>query len=192
MSLYRDAFEAWEREPEAVLAERVSAGRYVLCLARDAKGAPVGFYILEVNRDVDYVMFTYVGVSGAARGKGYGAVLVRDAVRRFREEIRAEWMLIEAGDRQAVFYGRLGFKRLDLIYHAPRFEEEGAAPMHLLSMSADHDSDIIDGPRLAEMVRHNFVHGYRLDPADQRVRRQLALIGQRVRRVPWPPGEDAC
>jgi len=192
MSLYREAFQAWEREPEDVLAARVRAGRYLLCLGRDHTGSAVGFYILEVNRDVDYVMFTYVGVAQSARGRGLGTALVRDAVRRFRDEIGAEWMLIEAGDRQAQFYGRLGFKRLDLDYHAPRFEEEGAAPMHLLSMAANDQAEFIDGSRLAEMVRHNFVHGYRVAEDDPRVRRQIAEIGPRVRCERWPAGGEAC
>ena len=74
MTIYREAFPEWERESEAVIAERLALGRYLLIVAQREERV-LGFYILELNPSRHYVMFNFLAVDAARRGEGVGTRL---------------------------------------------------------------------------------------------------------------------
>lgn len=189
LHIYRETFSEWEREPEAVLASRMEEGRYVVSACALADGRIVGFHIVDAVLPDGYALFSYLGVTKAHRGKGYGTELCRHAIESFRKNDALEIMYIEADDRQSRFYGRLGFQRLDLDYRVPRFDGPGSEPMHLLAIPlADHVAALTRG-ELRAAVRSIFVDGYQLKPGDPRIDEQLARIPDRVRLQPWPPSQ---
>ncbi len=189
MAIYEASFPAWEREPESILVERLGTRRYRMWVGLRHAGV-AGFYLLDLNPSLRYALFSFLAVDAEARGQGLGTVLCRDAMERFATGGELRWLLIEAEDRQAAFYGRLGFSKLDLPYDVPRFDGGGTFPMHLMVVSAGQRPTHIAGGTLRPILRHLFTSGYSLKPDDPRIAAQLARVGDTVELIPWPPGGD--
>ena len=181
MEIYRDSFPDWEREPEDAITQRVQQGQYLLLAAIDIQAQVVGFYILDSVAEFNCVMFTFLAVTKSERGKGYGTLLCQDAINRFKNESEIEWLLIEAGERQAAFYGNLGFKKLDLDYKVPKFGEAGSVMMHLMAISAHKDICGVQGNVLTQIIKRMFINDYQLSEHDNRLNEQLALIPEQVK-----------
>jgi GNAT superfamily N-acetyltransferase len=189
LRIYRDAFPAWEREDEARMRARVETGRYVLVVARH-EGRTIGFHALDLLPGLDTAFFMYLAVDRDWRGRGIGRTLCRDVVERFRALGCYRWLLVEAGERQAVFYGRMGFLRLAVEYHAPRFDGPGSVPMDLLALPARLECDAVPGEALRRTIRVLFADGYELGETDPRIAAQLERVPGRVALEAWPPTES--
>ncbi|OOZ39146.1 hypothetical protein BOW53_12655 [Solemya pervernicosa gill symbiont] len=185
MTIYRATFPAWEREPEAVIADRLNEGSYQL-MAGLLSGRVVGFYIQELNPLNAYVMFNYLAVDESQRNGGIGTLLCRDAMARFKRLSGFSWLLVEAEERQAIFYGRLGFHKLAFDYFAPRYDDSESVPMHLMVLPQEKRPKSIPAKELADIIRHLFHNGYLLDHDDPRVERQLSRLADDVSLVTWP------
>ncbi len=182
MALYREAFPAAEREPEAQLARRLEAGRYRLVLARPHGAAQrdpapgLGFTLLDRVPEHDYAVLTYLAVARAQRGRGIGGALAGEVVDSFRRRRRESWLLVEARQPGLVeLYRARGFSPLALDYRVPAFDGPGEHPMTLLLHGLAEVSEV-SGEVLASMIRHMFVAGYGLRERDPRLRAQLARI----------------
>ena len=186
MEIYYAAFPEWEREPEEVLIERISSGRYVMYCGVE-QNIVVGFYILDINQAPDYALFSFLAISETQRGKGLGTTLCKDAIRRFHEEYSLSLLLIEAEDRQAIFYGKLGFKKIDINYLVPKYNAPGSVPMHLMAISADNNASHLEANHLRTLIQHIFTTGYYLNEQDERLTAQLANIPQQAALLSWPP-----
>ena len=105
---------------ERNLRARLAGKGESICLAADVGGSMAGFLVAEVRRvefgerePVGWV--EVVGVDPAHQGKGVGAALGREALRRLRaKKIRRVKTLVEwdAGDMVS-YFSRLGFTRGD-------------------------------------------------------------------------------
>ncbi len=87
-------------------------------LARDPAGAPVGVVILVPPRFAPTWEVGYLGVVPAARGRGFGAVMVRFALRQIRDQGAAHVTLsVDTRNEPALgVYRRYGFRS----YHEQR------------------------------------------------------------------------
>lgn len=185
MAIYQSTFPEWEREPVAMIAERLEKGQYLL-FAGLLEQQVIGFYLLELNPDHSYVFFNFLAVDAPYQGKGLGARLCRDAMHRFSQLSGYAWFFIEAEERQAIFYGRLGFWKLLLDYQVPRFDGAGSVPMSLMVLPADEVPSSISRAELADIIRHIFTNGYLLSVDDARIAAQLARIDGAVALSRWP------
>lgn len=187
--IYEEAFPEWEREPERVLVKRVRQGRYKM-YAGMFEGHAVGFYILDIEEEGQvYALFSYIAVDRRERGKGFGTELTRHAFKLFSESHGRRWMLIEAEQRQAELYGRLGFLKIDMDYLVPHYDSTRSEPMSLLAVPFDRSARSIEGPELRQIVERIYLSGYKLDADDPRLEEQLAFIPTgEVRLMAWPPG----
>ena len=195
MALYREAFSAAEREPEARLARGLDTGRYRLVVARGAPGARrgevagLGFTLLDRVPELDYAVLTYLAVARQHRGQGIGGALTAEVVESFRGRQREAWLLVEAREpRLVALYAARGFRALDLDYRVPAFDGAGEQPMTLLAQGLEGVPEP-DAEALAAMVRHMFVTGYGVAQGDPRLQAQLARI--RARRAAAPTS-DPC
>jgi len=187
MRLYYEAFPPWEREWDSLLERRTAKGRYQM-RAGLKNGQVVGFYVLDVEEDGQtYALFSYLAVAEKERGQGYGEALTRHAIGLFLERGDRRWLLIEAEDRQARFYGRIGFAKFGFDYFVPRFGEASAVPMHLMGFSSEGPPATVAGEALKPMIERIYLSGYKLKPGDPRLAKQLALIPDEVRLLDWPP-----
>lgn len=187
--IYREAFPAADREDERRIGERVVTGRYVVVVARH-DGRAVGFHALDLVPGLETAFFMYLAVAPAWRGRGIGRALCRDVMDRFGALAGYRWLLVEAGERQAAFYGRMGFLRLALEYHAPRFDGPGSVPMHLLALPIAPACTALPGDVVRATIRVGFVDGYDLAETDPRIAAQLARVPERVALEAWPPSES--
>ncbi len=186
IEIYRESFPDWEREPEDIITKRVQQGRYLLFAGIGTQEKVVGFYILDLVAEVNYVLFSFLAVTQSERGKGYGTFMCKDATPRFKNETNIDWLLIEAENRQAIFYGKLGFRKLTLDYKVPKFGEPGSVMMHLMTINAHEGINHIQGNDLTQMIERIFLDGYHLSKNDNRVNEQIALIPKQVKLISWP------
>lgn len=184
IEIYNASFPEWERESSTVIANRINSGQYLM-YAGTVNDEVVGFYILDVNGQFDYVIFTFLAVEQQARGEGLGTTLCISAMRTFESECHENWLFIEAEDRQAKFYGGLGFKKLDLPYETPRFDGSGTVPMHLMVL-ARKEASIVPAHFLRASIKNIFINGYLLDADDPRIARQLSFVKDDVPVLTWP------
>ena len=185
MAIYREAFPEWEREPEEAIEQRLHSGRYAL-FSGQKNHAVIGFYILDLNHNPSYALLCFLAVAENYRGHGYGTLLCQDAITRFHNKKQRDWLLTEAEDRQAIFYGKLGFKKANLPYNVPKFDSAGSIPMHLMLMSLDSNKTMVDNHCLRSLIHHTFTTGYDLAENDPRLARQLALIPEKTQLLQWP------
>jgi len=187
LTIYRAAFPDWEREPESTVTERATAGRYAVYCATNEHAELVGFYILDINLTPNYATFCFLAVAERYRGQGYGTKLCCDAISRFHNEYKkTAWLLIEAEDRQALFYGKHGFKKIDIPYQIPMFDSLDVTPMHLMLISTSPNQTHIPGDCLMELIQHIFITGYQLNANDARKQQQIALIPKQAQLLSWP------
>lgn len=185
MAIYRASFPEWEREPEAVIAKRVNSGSYQL-VAGLLDRHVVGFYIQEFNSSHGYVMFNYLAVDKSQRGRGLGIRLCRDAIARFQNLSGFSLLLIEAEERQATFYGHLGFFKLQIDYSVPRYDDGQSMPMHLMALPWGPIPAAIPADELTAIIRHLYINGYLLSQDDPRIEYQLSRIDGDVPLISWP------
>lgn len=188
VALYEAAFPAWEREPVDKLEARIRSGRYLFGAALDADDAVIGFHILDYPPHGRFGLFSFLAVRETQRSRGVGAWIVQRIVQDRAIADRAPWLFIEAEDRQAAFYGRLGFRKIDTPYAVPAYDGDGVEPMHLLVYNFA-GAEAIAADFLRRSVTELFVDGYYLDPGDPRIAAQAAAMPPEgmVRLLAWPP-----
>lgn len=181
LALYHRAFPAAEREPDPVLAERASGGRYRVRLALDGRGAVAGCYVVDVATEADYALLCYVAVEPRWRRSGVGRRLCLDAVAWFSAEAPTPWLLVEAAPRAARLYRRCGFTRLTLDYRVPYIDAPGTQVLQLLVLPPADHGGTVPGQRLRAIIRHLFVDGYLVRPDDPRLQAQLERVPDQTR-----------
>lgn len=184
--IYTAAFPRKERESEGALRRRLDTGRYRMRAGlRD--GEVAGFVILDIEPPYNFALLSYLVVDEAQRGKGYGTDLTNEAIRLFREETDCDWLLIEARDRQAELYGRLGFLKVDLDFRIPHYVDADETPMHLMAYPRGAAERSIPAGELKEMIDWLYRSGYLVADDDPRLARQLAAITGDAALMDWPP-----
>ena len=187
-ALYRASFPAHEREPLADIAVRLHEGRYRLTLARlDDRVA--GFHLIDRVPALDHAMLCYLAVAPGLRGRGLGRHIARHCFAHYAEP-GIHWLFIEAAERQARFYGRLGALRLDLDYAVPHFTDPGTTPMQLMALCRPRAPDRVGRDFLCRIIEHVFIDGYGLGRGDPRLAAQCARVPDAVALEPWPPQGD--
>jgi GNAT superfamily N-acetyltransferase len=185
--LYQSEFPTWEQEPLDAISERLRDGRYVLTGVWIPDGQLVGFYLLDLPKDPDYSILTFMAVTPEYRNQGLGSEICRHAFQHYTER-EHHWLLIEAAERQSSFYGRLGARCLELEYHIPHFgDAESGTPMYLMVLMKPAIPDEMDGDFLRRIIEHIFIEGYRVTREDPCLQRQIELIPSKVRTQEWPP-----
>ena len=186
-AIYEEVFPEWEREPLEMMAERAATGRYVVEIGETDEGV-VGFSLIDFESGPDHALLAYLAVRGALQGRGYGAALCAQAVERFREHDGPGWLFVEAEDRQALYYGRLGFSHLEFDYRIPHYDSAEAQPAHLLALPRDPGVVRIPARQLAEELKSIFIDGYFVDKDDPRLAAQLARLEgvADIPLAPWP------
>lgn len=184
--IYHQSFPDWERESDDIILKRIEKQDYLLFVGQlDSK--VIGFYLLEANPEYDFVMFNFLAVDEAYRGKGLGTLLCKDAMQRFKrlQLCNCSLLVIEAEDRQAIFYGELGFLKLVLDYQVPCFDSSQSMPMHLMVLPARQNLRSISSKKVYDIIYQIFVHGYLLSKDDPRLTEQLTKIAEDIDLITW-------
>ena len=171
MKIYVDSFPAWEREANETILKRLKTKEYeAFIYTIDAE--VVAFALLDVNRTLHYALFAFLAVTQTQRGHGLGSKLALYVIEYFKTHLTAQWLFIEAEERQALLYERLGFERLTLDYRVPKFNSLESVPMSLMVIAQkDLSADI-----LSEIIKDIFHRGYSLNANDLRIKQQLQRI----------------
>jgi predicted N-acetyltransferase YhbS len=186
IELYDEAFEESEQEPVEIIRERLLTGRYLLEVAQDASNEIVGFYLLDRATDPDYVILTFLAIRAAFRNQGLGSQICRHIFESY-SSTPGKWMLIEAEDRQSIFYGRLGAKRLAIDYAIPHFDDsDDMTATHLMLVIKPTIPDQINGDILRRIIEHIFMDGYHVKRDDRRLTTLLEKIPDSVKTMDWP------
>lgn len=174
VKIYEAAFPEWEREPLYQIEKRVLEQRYVVYIGLFQEQT-VGFYILDQALGRDFVVFTFLAVTEQSRGQGIGSLLCQHAIKTFYH-LHKTWLIIEAEDKPALFYQKLGFKKIAIDYVIPKYDDanEGIA-MHLMAIS---EQKTIDNTMLSNIIINMFTEGYLLERNDPRLIQQLAKLPQ--------------
>jgi GNAT superfamily N-acetyltransferase len=188
LGIYRETFPAWEREPEDTIAERIVDDFYRLRVGI-LQQRVIGFYLLDLNTDPSYAMLCFLAIDPRHRRQGLGGLLCRDAMTYFNTLGEIPWLLVEAKDRQAAFYGRAGFFKLSLDYRAPRFDGPGSMPMQLMLCRGKGSEAKLSAAEWRPILHHIFLQGYQLHPEDQRITDQLARVDNDLKLIAWLPHE---
>ena len=172
MQIYRDSFPEWEREDESSLLTNLKSGQYkIFVYLCDTE--VLGFYILDINKKLHYILCSFLALKESYRGQGLGTKLCLEAIAFFNQSDDAKHLLIEAEPRQAKLYTKLGFQSLQIDYRVPKFDSDATVSMDLLSISK---IEKLSKSKLKEIVADIFTRGYALSTSDLRVLKQLDKI----------------
>ncbi|MBA1438641.1 MAG: GNAT family N-acetyltransferase [Epsilonproteobacteria bacterium] len=172
VKIYDDAFPEWEKEDIDHILKNIENGRYKM-VAYLSNNKVEGIYILDINHQLDYALFSFLAVDTALRGQKIGTMLCAHAINYFQNHVSCQWLFIEAEDRQCKFYSKFGFKKLQIKYNVPKFNSSQSIAMHLMCIDKNKR---IDSESLKNIIEHIFVHGYCLPEDDQRIQKQLERI----------------
>ena len=172
MQIYRDLFDAWEREDERNILKNIKLDNYKM-IASLYKDEIVGFYILDKNIKLHYTLFSFLAVKKFYQGKGIGTQLTLHAIEYFSHTFQQNWLLIEAEERQSKLYSKLGFKDIKLDYKVPSFESQGSIDMHLMLLQKEVP---LTQNMLMKIIEDIFYRGYALKKDDVRITQQLKRV----------------
>ena len=172
MQIYRDSFDVWEREDEEHILEHIRSGIYKMFVYLQ-KGEVVGFYILDTNPELSYTLFSFLAIKESCRGRGLGTKLCLNAIEYFHNNLPSKWLLIEAQERQARLYAKLGFHRMNLEYLVPAFDSNESIEMSLMLIEKEQK---LDKKKLSLIIEDIFSRGYSLDKSDSRIEEQLKRV----------------
>jgi len=176
IQIYNDSFPEWEREDTSNILLNVKSGVYKM-FSYVEDGVVIGFYILDINAELDYALFSFLAIKEENRGKGIGSKLCLNAIEYFHKNIKQDWFLIEAEDRQAKLYARLGFETIKLDYAIPEFNSTSSVPMNLMLIQ---EQKALDSNSLALIIKDIFHRGYSLNENDQRIQTQIEKIPKTI------------
>ena len=173
LSIYEDSFPASQREKSSNIEKNIANGTYKMCIYLLDEEV-LGFYILDIQPQLDYTLLTFLAIKAAKRGIGLGSKLSLKATELFKEELQSKYFLIEAQERQAKLYEKFGFEKIAIEYSAPSFDSEQSIPMELMKLKGSAD---IDKVSLSKIIEDIFTRGYSLNKNDARIEQQLSKIG---------------
>jgi len=181
IAIYNNSFPEWEKENIDNISKNIKKGKYKM-VAYTSDNEVQGFYILDINYKLNYTLFSFLAVKENLRGKGIGTKLCLNAINYFQNNIPCQWLLIEAEDRQAKFYGKLGFKKIIIDYAIPEFNSVESVKMHLMCIEKDKKLDKLS---LINIIKNIFTFGYCLNKEDKRIQEQLNRVPLHIKTIDW-------
>jgi len=165
ISIYNESFPEWEKEPVDIIKKRVDHKKYKMTSYIENNEVK-GFYILDINKKNNFLLFTFLAVDKKYRGKGIGSLLCKNAIESFKKFENINWLFIEAEDRQAKLYIKLGFLKIKIDYFIPKYDSYKSIPMHLLVIQKNN---LLTKNDLEFIIKRIFTYGYRLKEEDKRI-----------------------
>ncbi len=187
--IFEAAFPAWEREPIEDIQIRVAAGHGVVELLK-VEECVAGLFVLDRTGGEPFSLLSYLAIHEDLRNRGLGELFCRRAMAVHDTEFGTAMLLLEAEERQARLYGRLGFRRLAVDYEVPMLGSDGAVPMSLMVHEKDNAGRrSFDRATVRGMIHHLLCDAYELaadDPRRVRQMERLAGAGD-IAVTAWPP-----
>ena len=178
VEIYTQAFDEDEQESIEVIKQRIQEKRYSLVLALKDETI-LGFYILDIVKKYKFVILTFLAVAENFRANGYGKELCNDAISFVLNLKNIDLFLTEAKELQSVFYKRLGFKKLNLDYNIPNFDDENSAETNLMIFPLDEEKSV-KKEYLKKIIQDIFMDGYQVKEDDIRLKNQLEKINKNI------------
>jgi len=172
IKIYMDSFEENQREDIKKIQKNINEGTYKM-FSYLQNSEIVGFYILDINHKLNYLICTFLAVKESSRALGIGSKLCINAISYFRANTNCDWFLIEAEDKQAKLYEKFGFNIIDLDYQIPMFNSNKSLKTNLLVIQKGKK---IDNASLVEIIKDIFHRGYGLSLNDNRLETQLTRL----------------
>ena len=172
MKIYRDSFPEWEREDEKDILKNIQSKIYKMIISL-YKNKVVGFYILDINENLNYMILSFLAIEKSYRGRGIGSELCQKVINDFYSISKQDWLLIEAEERQSKLYSKLGFKDIKLDYKVPSFESQESIDMHLMLLQKEVP---LTQNMLMKIIKDIFYRGYALKKDDVRITQQLKRV----------------
>ncbi|MEA1982146.1 MAG: GNAT family N-acetyltransferase [Campylobacterota bacterium] len=172
--IYTDSFPKWEREDTSNILKNIKNGTYKMFSYLE-DGVVVGFYILDINSSLNYALFSFLAIKESRRGEGLGSKLCLSAIEYFHKNIKSDWLFIEAQQRQAELYKKLGFSKLSLDYRVPEFHSSNSVVMNLMLLKKNKE---LDAHSLKKIIKDIFHRGYSLVDTDMRIQEQIDRIDE--------------
>lgn len=172
MQIYRDSFEQEEREDEESIKQNIERGVYKM-LSYISHDEVIGFYILDINQQFDYVLFSFLAIKKSWQKRGLGTKLSLHAINYFQLSLQENFLLTEAKERQAKLYKKLEFSTIKLEYLAPLFDSDKSIAMNLMLIEKKKR---LNSLILKNIIKDMFYRGYGLEENDKRVLEQLNKV----------------
>jgi hypothetical protein len=180
--LYREAFPASERKPDAFLEDAAARPDYEVIHARSAAGF-VGMAVLYRSLAHEVALLEYVAIAAAVRGRGYGRELCATIAARVGEPLLLEVESVlpdDPGDmlrrRRQEFYRRLGCLTVEgLAYLMPRVSAVSPPAMDL--MIEGYRGKAVPVTTLRTWLEDIYVSVYGRRATDPDIDRMLRPIG---------------
>ena len=170
--IYTSLFDPSEQEPKWKILRCVEENKYEMFVYVD-DGLCVGFFIVDINKELNYAILTFLGVSQKHQNQGIGSKLLKKAIDRFYMMDDIEFFFIEADDNPAKLYERYQFKLLDMEYYIPLYGTDELQKTNLLFMKKTKQ---LSKTKLKSIIVDIFTYGYMLDMDDKRLSRVLELV----------------
>lgn len=179
-SLYTDTFPEWEREPIKAIETHI-ADADSFCVVAIENTRVVGAYICDVDRDLKFLLLSYVFVDDKHRGKGIGKRLCAH-LKAFQEEHSTDfnWLLLETEDFNLSFYFSLGYRKVAIEYLSPHYDSEKSTPMSLM-LAHQEDKVPLTQSTLRQIITSMFIDGYGLSDQSKRLVAQLEKVPENVK-----------
>ena len=183
IKIYSDSFPDWEKEPTDEIAEKVNNGEYTL-LSVGKNTNIFGMVLLEANIAEKYMLLSYIAVREDVRCLGIGTSVlhtIKEIFADLQKEGKVEYLFIEAENRQARLYSRVGALKLDCEYLTPSYDENDSNeyPMNLMVFTPANIR-AIKNDRLSKILSDIYVLSYELAKDSEFVKRQLKnlIVGE--------------
>jgi len=170
--IYNDSFPEWEKEDNESIINNIQNGIYEMYCYIDNNEVQ-GFYLLEKILKQNYILFSYLAVKESLRGNKIGTKLCIHAINNFKKSTNFNFLIIEAENRQAKLYQKIGFKKILIDYYVPQFNSMNSEKMNLLYIQKQEK---LNSLKLKIIIKNIFNYGYSLKKDDPRIKQQLDLI----------------
>jgi len=183
IEIYSNSFPEWEKEPTEEIAEKINNKEYIL-LSIGNNSNIFGMVILEVNVSEKYMLLSYIAVREDVRCLGIGTSIlqtIKEIFTSLYKEGSMEYLFIEAENRQARLYGRIGALKLDCEYLTPSYSENDTDeyPMNLMVFTPANIRAIKNN-RLSKILLDIYILSYQLEKDSDFVQKQLKnlIVGE--------------
>jgi N-acetylglutamate synthase-like GNAT family acetyltransferase len=170
LKLYKEIFPPSEQENEEKIIQNISTQRYKMFAYK--QDIVDGFYMLDTNQDINYMVLTFLGVREEFWHQGIGTQLLKHSIDIFQKS-SIDFFFIEADEAPSKIYLKHGFDYIDIEYRIPCYDSKKTKKTNLMVMIKNKK---LTNKKLKEVIKDMFIYGYMLEKDDKRLSSLLSSL----------------
>lgn len=172
VDIYMATFKDYEREDIDKISKNVESGKNEVSLIENDKGV-VGFSIVSNSSKNNYSLLWYLGVSPEFQGQGLGTDVLHTIINDYKLTSSQPRLMLEAEPRQAKWYAKNGFSKIEHDYHFPTFNDDTMSPTSLMTIEK---GKIIKKENFKEILSELYTGVYGAKSNEERIIKELASV----------------